>query len=89
MTDHSRNLSRTYEGTTDIIPAFLTTDFDVDDHIFVGGLPDGVMVSTISLHVSISIPSKFSGLCTIAFNIFTSETKYTNMYVPRSHWFVT
>ncbi|XP_078373908.1 laminin subunit alpha-like [Oculina patagonica] len=45
VTDHSRNLSRTYEGTTDIIPAFLTTDFDVDDHIFVGGLPDGVMIN--------------------------------------------
>lgn len=51
MTDHSRNLSRTYEGTTDIIPAFLSTDFGTDDHIYVGGLPDGVMVSELSLHL--------------------------------------
>ena len=49
MTDHSKNLSRTYEGTTDIIPALLSTDFDTDDHIYVGGLPDGVMVSELSL----------------------------------------
>lgn len=47
VTDHSKNFSRTYEGTTDIIPAFLSTDFSSDDHIHVGGLPDGVMVSEL------------------------------------------
>lgn len=45
VTDHSQNLSRTYEGPTNIIPAFLSTDFSIDDHIHVGGLPDGAMVS--------------------------------------------
>lgn len=50
VTDHSMNFSRTYEGTTDIIPAFLTTDFSSDDHIYVGGLPEGVMVSEFLLY---------------------------------------
>lgn len=45
VTDHSQNLSRTYEGPTNIIPAFLSTDFSIGDHIHVGGLPDGAMVS--------------------------------------------
>lgn len=45
VTDHSKNFSRTYEGTPTVIPAFLSTDFSSDDQIHVGGLPDGVMVS--------------------------------------------
>ena len=45
VTDHKTNFSRTYEGTSDIIPAFLSTDFKPSDYLYVGGLPDGVMVS--------------------------------------------
>ena len=45
VTDHSKNLSRTYEDTSSTISAVLSTDFTSDDHIYVGGLPDGVMVS--------------------------------------------
>ena len=45
VTDHFRNFSRTYEDTTTVIPAFLTTDFEASDHVYVGGLPVGVMVS--------------------------------------------
>ena len=58
VTDHSKNLSRTYEGTTDIIPAFLSTDFSSDDHIHVGGLPGGVMVSKFCRY-SWTIPIEF------------------------------
>lgn len=77
MTDHSRNVSRTYEGTTDIIPAFLSTDFGSDDHIYVGGLPDGVMVSELSLHLS----SRRSFASLFAFTQLNFETNYTNIYV--------
>ena len=45
VTDHFRNFSRTYEDTTTVIPAFLTTDFEASDHVYVGGLPVGVLVS--------------------------------------------
>jgi len=45
VTDHSANFSRTYEGATDVIADLLFTEFAPHDRLYIGGLPDGAMVS--------------------------------------------
>lgn len=45
VTDHSRNFSRTYESPSNIISSVFDTDFNFNDHVHIGGLPDGVMVN--------------------------------------------
>ncbi|XP_015750208.1 PREDICTED: laminin subunit alpha-1-like [Acropora digitifera] len=45
VTDHSMNLSRTYDANSSIATYRRSTDFDSLDNIYVGGLPDGAMVN--------------------------------------------
>ena len=47
MTDLSRNLSRTMDSNTNQIIPDLQTNFDANSPVYLGGLPQGFLVSNV------------------------------------------